>query len=262
MREVAIVVPTYVRSEEDFDVVERMLISLRQHEPEVRCIVVDDASPELSTGLLEMANDYGCEVVFEKENRGFSTTVNVGIRLAMEAGQDVILANSDLEFRVPFVEMMSKQQRLDGSGPAEVVGALLVYPEPRGLIAHGGIYFSVLTRTFHHMFQFAPEDLLEAQQAAVRPCTGALQLVRYDVFKEVGLYDESYFLGWEDVDLNVRVLRAGGQVVYQPLIRAWHGESIFRGQANEKITRWTRESWAYFRRKWKDENFIHWVPTF
>lgn len=262
MRQVTIVIPNYATVDTDLKVIEVMLTSLRRFEPEVRTIVVDDGSPadEIRRLLRELTSRFQAELIVKEENEGFSKTVNTGMRMAMADGMDVILANADLQFRAPFVSEMASQQRLDGGGPAEVVGALLVYPQ-HGLIQHAGQYLSLLTRTFNHVYQYAPEDLPEAQVAAVRPVTHALALIRHEALTGVGMFDEDFRLGHEDVDFNVRVLRAGGQCVYQPAVRAWHFESLFRGRESEKLARWHAESWARFHSKWGRENLASWVPA-
>jgi len=46
--------------------------------------------------------------------------------------------------------------------------------------------------------------------------------VRRDVLENVGLLDERFFFGWEDVDLCVRAARGGYKIVHVPGPRIWH----------------------------------------
>ena len=125
------------------------------------------------------------ELIAKPVNEGFSKTVNVGLRQALEAGQDAVLVNADVEFiDSGWLDVMRARVGEDDA-PASVVGARLLYPN--GLIQHGGIFFSLLHRVFDHRFRYAPADLPEALYAVTAPVTGALQLIRHEALTEVGL---------------------------------------------------------------------------
>jgi GT2 family glycosyltransferase len=255
------IVPTYLRSEQDLEVLLRCLVSLTVTAPELEVLVVDDASPaaHLIDQLAEVAPELGCELVRKPGNTGFSATVNVGLRRALEWGQDAVLVNADLEFTTPgWWEAM--RLRTDTQGrPAAVVGALLTYPN--GLIQHGGVFFSLLERRFDHRFRFAPGDLPEALQPTLCPVTGALQLIRHTTLATVGLYDEGFRLGLEDVDYCLRVFDAGLECIYEPSARAEHAESVFRGRATKKIEGWHEDSTRHLWTKYAHADFSPWVPA-
>lgn len=252
MRPLAIV-PTYLSSPEDLEVVTECLESLRRTAPAetLDVLAVDDCSPEtVQVDALESVSlKLAFELVRKEENTGFSSTVNVGLRRALEAGQDAVLVNADLEFIQPgWVEVMQAQRCLRTDGLASVVGGLLLYPS--GLIQHAGIYFSVLHRHFDHIFKYAPMSLPEAQSPNSCPVTGALQFIRHECLTTVGVYDEEFKMGWEDVDYCLRTVFSGRECVYQPAIKAWHHESLFRGRGSEKVERWQNESWKRMMEKW------------
>jgi hypothetical protein len=52
--------------------------------------------------------------------------------------------------------------------------------------------------------------------------TGCLFIIRADVLKKVGLFDERYCLYFEDSDLCLRIKKAGLKVVFDPQIKLWH----------------------------------------
>jgi hypothetical protein len=55
--------------------------------------------------------------------------------------------------------------------------------------------------------------------------TGCALLIKAEIVKQIGLLDEIYFLGWEDVDWTVRVMKAGYKAFYVPQSVIWHRES-------------------------------------
>jgi GT2 family glycosyltransferase len=256
------VVPTYLREPRDLELVITCLETMRKTETEIAGLVVDDGSPaaELVEEVGAACERLGFELHVKPKNSGFARTVNVGLQRALDAGQDAVLVNADVEFpESGWLEKMQAQPRSDGEGLASVVGGLLLYPS--GLIQHAGIFFSLLTREFDHIYRYAPSNLWEAQLARVCPVTGALQFIRHECLASVGIYDPAFRMGWEDVDYCIRVWQQERQCVYQPLVRAIHHESVFRGRPNPKIQDWQTKSWAYWKIKWGHVNFAEFIPS-
>jgi GT2 family glycosyltransferase len=253
------IVPTYVRADAEVGVTARTLQTLREHEPSLEVVVVDDGSPHAA----------GCDAIcaeterlsmgyYEKdENCGFSETVNVGLREALESGRDAILINADMEFVRPFVQRMVEDKDSQDR-PAAVVGGLLLYPS--GQIQHGGVFFSFLNRAFDHRFRYGPGGLPEAQAHKVCPVTGALQFIRHGTLAQVGLYDETFRMGFEDVDFCLRVFDAGLECVYDPGVLAIHHESLFRGQRNERLDEWQQASLDRLHEKHAETSLGRFVP--
>jgi GT2 family glycosyltransferase len=255
------IVPTYLRTEEDLEVLLRCLVSLSVTAPELELLVVDDASPaaEQVSQLANVLPELGGQLLRKSENSGFSATVNVGLGRALDWGQDALLVNADLEFSTPgWWEAMRDRTDSDGR-PAAVVGAFLTYPN--GLIQHAGVSFSLLERKFVHRFKFGPAALAEAHRPTSCPVTGALQLIRHTTLVHVGLYDEAFKMGLEDVDYCLRVFDAGLECIYEPSARAVHAESVFRGRATKKILAWQETSTRHLWGKYPMADFSRWVPA-
>lgn len=250
-----IVVPTYLSQPSDLDVTLAALESLRATAPNVECYVVDDASPavELVDELEAATSRLEFDLERMRTNEGFSRTVNVGLRRALECEQNAVLVNADIQFTEPgWLEKMEAED-------AAVVGALLTYPN--GLIQHGGVFFSLLHRCFDHIYKYAPGDLPEAQVPRDCPVTGALQFIRYECMEAIGLYDEGFRMGWEDVDYCIRAWQSGRVSRYQPTVKAIHHESLFRGRPSPKVADWQARSWLYFMEKHRTTSFAELVPS-
>lgn len=79
--------------------------------------------------------------------------------------------------------------------------------------------------------------------------TGACMLVRPEVFREIGMFDEKYFLYLEDVDLCMRAKKKGYDIVYTPKPIVWHKvsqSSAIGGGLNDYYT--TRNRLLFARR--------------
>lgn len=254
-----VIIPSFIRAPDEYNVTLGTLESLRDHEPLVEVLVVDDCSP--AQGMLDElethAGRLGFEIHRSEENQGFSRGVNVGLRRALEDGQDAVLMNADIETLMPWLDVFVNQKDSLGR-PASVVGPQLLYPN--GLIQSAGTYFSLLTRNFDHRYRYGPGALPEAKLPYVCPVTAAFQFIRHECLQSVGLYSESYRMGYEDVDHSLRVFESGRECIYQPGVVALHHESLFRGRADQKLTDWQNESLQTLMTTHQHCNMARYVP--
>lgn len=260
-----VVIPTFLTEEQDATVVMDCVHSIRRTVSDtVDIMLVDDCSPDKKARdrvYAEGGKAAGSQfhLYCKAENTGFSRTVNIGLNKAVEEGRDAVLMNADIEMLTPgWVKRCQETVGTQGQ-PAAVTGALLTYPN--GLIQHAGIYFSLLTRSFDHMYKFGPPNLPAALEKNNVPVTGAFQYIRHACLAEIGVYDEGFRMGWEDVDYCIRVFKANMECVYNPNIRAIHHEMMFRGKKSEKVEKWTLESWFYFCEKYAEQPFGGLVPN-
>lgn len=252
------IMPVYLRNKKDAHLAWTAVKTFSETVPEgTELLLVDDGSPDqyLWQCLSQDANaDYGVSWHSQLENKGFSSAVNVGLRKARDSGRNALLINSDIEFiQRGYIERMEARTE-------DVIGALLLYRNH--LIQHAGIYFSPIRRQFDHIYRLAPADLPEAHRERVCPVTGALQFIRHSTLVKVGIYDENFRLGYEDVSYCHDVFESGGTCVYDPEIIAIHHESMTRGMdTSKKHEEWQAASLMYLYEKHKGLNFSKYVPT-
>jgi GT2 family glycosyltransferase len=91
-----------------------------------------------------------------------------------------------------------------------------------------------------------------SSEATVMPCewlTGANMLLRADAIKQVGLFDEDYFIYFEDTDLSYRMARAGWHCLLVPAARVEHvGTSTDGGKTSWRAYYYTRNRLLFFLR--------------
>lgn len=265
-----VIIPSFMRTGLHLEALRDTLASIiatqRESMPDI--LVVDDCSPDakLVDALGQMKEGSfekdlpPFQLIRKRENTGFSSTVNFGLRLAAKEQRDAVLMNSDIEMDVPgWVQKCQAVTDTEGR-PAAVVGALLIYPQT-GLIQHAGINFSYLTRRFYERFKYGPANLPNALNREVLPVTGAFQYIRAQTLADVGIYDERFKLGYEDVDYCLRVFLAGLECVYEPEVRAWHHESMVRGEKTDKVKAWEAESFGALVEKYRGQSFGQFVPS-
>lgn len=255
MADTLAIMPTFLRSKEDLILTENAIRSLRDT-CDADLLVVDDYSPDLQLAVRveEICEEVGAEFDRRPQNDGFSRTVNVGLRRARKTDRHALLVNADIEFiGNGWFDHMRQN-------PAAVVGALLLYPNL--LIQHAGVYFSVIVREFDHIYRGAPMTLAQAHEPRICPVTGALQLIKHETLKKIGIYDENFRMGYEDVDYCHQVFKSGMQCAYEPQAQAIHHESMFRKRdPSKQLVEWQQQSWEYLHQKHAGHNFADYVPT-
>jgi GT2 family glycosyltransferase len=177
----------------------------------------------------------------------FSELNNFAVR-EHAAGEHVLLLNNDVEIITPgWIEsLLEFSQRPD----VGVVGARLYFPD--GNIQHAGVILGMggVAGHFHKNLPrtspgyFAKTRLIHNYCAVTAACC----MVKRSVYEEVGGLDEDRFqIAFNDVDLCMRLRRAGYLNVYTPYCEAWHHESVSRGYEDtpEKQARFGREVRAF-----------------
>ena len=254
------IVPVYLARPDDAQTLLACVRSLRGTAGDsLDILLVDDRSPrpDLVVDVEEKQGDLGFELERKKVNSGFAKTVNVGLRRCLAEGRDAVLVNQDIVLRNDrWLDHMLEQPGPDGRGLASVVGGLLLYP--RGTIQHAGVCRGV-TRPFSHIYRHAPGDLPEAQASRVCPVTAALQFVRNECLQAIGLYDEDFPMGYEDVDYCLRTLVSGRGCVYQPKVVAHHVERSVRPE-HPNHSEWRDRGLHLLTAKYPAETLTELVP--
>jgi len=133
------------------------------------------------------------------------------------------LLNDDMTVVTPdWIEAMLEHAQREEVG---AVGCRLVYPD--GRTQHEGIGLGNICAASTAVNLDA--GWLGRVVRDVSAVTGACQMVRAAVYDEVGGYDESLHVAYNDVDFCLRVRATGRVVVYTPHAELCHRESASRG---------------------------------
>lgn len=220
--------------------------------PDVELIVVDNASDDPATlRYLEfLQQDPRVKVVRDERPFNFSQLNNEAVPYA--SGAVLVFLNNDVKARDRdwLRELVSHALR-PGVG---VVGAHLLFADDT--LQHAGCILGVGGVAAHAFLQqpdgsagYMGRGALIQNYSAV---TAACVAMRRSVFEEVGGFDaENLRVAFNDIDLCLRVLRAGYRNVWTPYARLYHFESISRGYEDtpEKQERFRGEI-QYMRRQW------------
>ena len=184
---------------------------------DLELIVVDNGSTDES---LAIAQSYqgrpGYTLIQNDTNTGFSHAVNQGIRAAK--GEYVALFNNDAFAEPDWLENLIAAAEQDGRIFA--VSSLMIRHFERELADDAGDYVTLLG------FACKRGDGMKASRyqkpGRVFSACGGAALYRKSILDEIGLFDETFFAYYEDVDISWRANSLGYKNVYCPTAKCYH----------------------------------------
>jgi GT2 family glycosyltransferase len=203
-------------------------------------IVVDDGSPENPCSWL--AGIPHLRFLRREHNGGFAVACNEGAGIAR--GDWLLFLNNDT---IPQPGWLQRLLEDAGENPGTgAVGARLVYPAT-GSIQHAGVEFDD-SGLPHHPHRYESGSAPAATSPRDCPAvTGACLLTPTSVFNALGMFDEGYVNGVEDIDYCLRLAEAGHRIRYCGPSLVGHYESLTRDRVDREAN---DRNLAMFRREW------------
>ncbi len=227
--------------------------------------IVDNKSPDDSLRVLtEAIAARGAadvvRVIASPENGGFGAGNNVAFReaLALPDRPDYLyLLNPDAAPDPGAIERLV--QFMDSHPQVGIAGGAI--RDPDSVLQASTFRFPSMFSEIETSLQFGPVTrLLESRRVSMptpREATfvdwvsGASMILRREVLERAGLFDEGFFLYWEEVDLCRRARAAGFEISYVPdaaIVHVAGGTTGFH-QPRSRVPRYWFESRAHFYRK-------------
>lgn len=214
-------------------------------------IVVDNGSTDNSPDMVkkEFSN---IKLIENRENLGFAKAVNQGIKKTQ--GDFILLLNSDIIAKPGAIWKLSEFTRnhpetgvvggrfFDADGSSQ--GSCFFLPTLRRAIRE----FWLGDKGFSVVKKYVPEGEGPSEVEAVM---GAVFLISRKVIDQVGLFDERYFMYFEDLDYCRRVRKAGFKVYYLPTAEFIHYHGVSGKMIPEKTHQWLVESSKIYHGKFK-----------
>jgi len=188
--------------------------------PNYETIIVDNASKDKSIELIEKYSPE-IKIVKNKINRGYSGGCNDGILACSPDSEYIALLNHDIVIHPDWlktsVEVMNSDERI------ALVGITLVNPKDNTIQMLGHLATNKNLAKFRRLG--AHSNLKDFENRSVIDIDFSNGLVRKSVLKKTGLYDEKYFIMYDEVDFCRRIKEAGYRIVVSPKAKIWHLES-------------------------------------
>ncbi|HEX7288268.1 MAG TPA: glycosyltransferase family 2 protein [Candidatus Angelobacter sp.] len=213
-----------ILSWKSYEVTRDCLLSLRNLAyPNFEVVLVDNNSADGS--VEKLAPEFPeVRLIENKVNLGFPGGNNVAISEVLERGTDyLLLLNNDTVVTPDFLaKIVAVAESDDAIG---ITTPKIMYFEPRDRIWFAGGFYKPWW-SFPKMRGVNRRDVGRFDQTQeISFATGCVLLIKAAVVRQIGLLDEAFFLGFEDMDWSLRALRAGYKLVYVGGAVVWHRAS-------------------------------------
>ncbi|OGW16620.1 MAG: hypothetical protein A3G93_16465 [Nitrospinae bacterium RIFCSPLOWO2_12_FULL_45_22] len=170
------------------------------------------------------------KIIKNEVNKGCATGRNQGIE--QSRGNYIVTLDDDVIPDDSWLEELVTPALNDES--VGMVASKILYSSRPDTIDSAGIEISKDGNAYHRK-GLARNGGYEQSEEIFGPC-GAAALYKRELFEDIGLFDEDYFIYYEDVDLAFRARLAGWQCLYVPQAIAFHHHSWSLGQeSSQKI---------------------------
>ena len=225
--------------------------------------VVDNDSGDGSVEMIE--REFSSVKLVRNINNGFSKGNNAALRQV--SGRLVLILNPDtrlnpdvLQKCVTYLDeqpdigaLTCKVVRSDGSFDK---ASRRSFPDPRTSfyrLSGLAMLFPRSRRFAAYNLTFLPEDL----GADVDSISGCFMLMPRQVLEQVGLFDEEFFMYGEDLDLCLRIKRAGYRVYYYPATTVVH----YKGQSSKRrpltcLWHFHNAMWIFYKKHYADQHVL------
>ena len=226
-------------------------------------VVVDNKSQDNTLDIVR--NNFSkTEILENKRNIGFARAVNKGIRHCEKFGSKfILLLNPDTKMEKgalsEMIKVMEKENDEYGDRkpdnlltrkPVAIVQPLItLMKDPERINTSGNRYrgFGLVTLgDFGNKvlsFDSHPNSLNRPNNP-INFASGACMLIRSSVFEKAGLFDERFFLYYEDTEFSERVRRSGFEIYLAAKARVQHDYS--RALSWRKLKFFLSGWWKYY----------------
>ncbi|MFH0929174.1 MAG: glycosyltransferase family 2 protein [Candidatus Aenigmatarchaeota archaeon] len=177
-------------------------------------ILVDNGSIDGSQEFVRR-NYPKVKLIENGKNLGYTGGHNTGAKAAK--GKYILCLNNDTEvardWLTNMVSVMESDPQIGICTPKQLMG-------DKKTILYAGSAINYLG--FAYTLNMYKKNFKQTEIEETAFASGAALMIRRDLVKKIGLFDEDYFIYHEDVDLSWRARLAGYKVIYVPTSLIYH----------------------------------------
>lgn len=206
----------------DNRVTTKCVSSLINYEGNYEEIVIVDNDEDLGFKIYDSRfKNQIVKIIKNKKNLGYAGGMNVGIRYALsKKATHILLLNNDTviekEFLIPLLKFLEKEKQVGIVAPA-----IKFQRNKKTIYDLGGKVNLVFGKTSHcevgKITSYSPQ--------LVDYVSGCCMLIKREVLEKIGLFDERFFLYYEDVNFCLRAKEVGFTTYILPSVSIFHNLS-------------------------------------
>lgn len=198
---------------------------LRQTYPDFRIYLIDNSSSTESLSYLKEL--YPEAIILPREDGNYCAANNLGMERAILDGCEyLVAANMDTEFEPDWLKHLVLA--LENNKDAGIAQSLiLLYPKneveknnPKINTTGNLIHF--LFFGFTNNYNIDKEKVEIEEYSEIIYASGCSFIIRAEVFREIGGYDENLYMYHDDLDISLKTKLTGRRVIIAPQSIVWH----------------------------------------
>lgn len=223
---------------------------------ELEIFVVDNASQDKSAEMVQEKYPQA-KLIPNKGNRGFAAANNQALR--QTKGSYVLILNPDTVIKNNAINkalaVLSERPEVGILGPKTYnKDGTVQRTVRRDPTLSASLFIAAkLQRIFpaaHALQNYYHHDFDYSREAYVEQVQGSFMLARRAVLDKIGIFDEKFFIWFEEVDLCLRARCAGWKILYSPKAEIIHygGESFAQVGTIKKQIMFFRSMFRLFKK--------------
>lgn len=219
-------------------------------------IVIDNASSDNTTEMIKKEFPQ-VALIANRENMGFASANNQGV--LKTNGDFILVLNPDTEILEDglqkMLEFMEKNYQIGIAGCKHLNPDWTIQPSVRRFPTFWALFFifTKIAKVFPSIpsvYDYLARGFNYKIAQPVDQVAGSFLFIRRKTIDEIGLFDENFFLWFEEVDLCKRAKDAGWQVWYTPEGEIIHhgGQSFTQQLTLKKQKQFFKSAWYYFQK--------------
>ena len=204
--------------------------------------VIDNSSLDNTLAILQRCHDPRIVVIKNKINFGVAKANNQGIIRAIEDGcNQVLVINNDVKFEPNLIHKLLKVQK--ETNCSLVTPKIMYFDNPQHIWYAGGFFlksrgYLPSHRGMQELDQGQYDEILEVEYAST-----CCLLVKKEVFQDIGMMNEKYFVYFDDTDFSYRIYRdKRHKIFYCPDVEFYHKVGSLTKSFNQHLTKTYRSN--------------------
>ena len=205
--------------------------------PNVKIHIIDNGSSDNSVvSIRNKFPDY--EIIELAENYGFAKGNNTGFQSVKQKADYTIFLNNDTIVDPNFIDPLVNE--LEAISNVKQTAPKIFYEDKKEYIWFAGGIISLWTGVIRHSGIRKKDSSKFSQKRKIDYATGCCVCMRTVDFESIGMFDETFLLYGEDVDLSLRFSNQGGEILFVPESKIWHKVSASLG-GQSAFGKWKRK---------------------
>jgi len=223
-----------------------------------KIIIVDNNSGVEEVEKLEKSVSENIQLIKSDTNTGFAGGNNIGIKKAIEQKAEyILLLNNDTVVDKDFINELVDPFK---DTKVAITTSKIFYQDRKEIIWYAGANFNKFSGESIHLGEGQVDSEEFSETKEVERASGCSMMVKREVFEEIGLLDDKYFLLFEESEFCWRARAKGYITIFCSKSIIWHKVSSTTKSNSPRYIYYYKRNQLYFTKKYFSPT--HWWVMF